>query len=256
MEKKVFLFISGILLVIVFFTSSLSAQEVEIAVDEANPPFMYKDCNTGNAVGLYPELVRAVFREIGINAQILPMPWKRTLLMGKMGKMGIAGIYKNHDRLLIFDYSDAIFDEKICIYTNKNKLFNYNELSDLNGMRIGVINGWSYGDDFDKSKEDGSFFVEGNSSDELNFKKLELGRLDCLLAIQQSGDSIIEKLNLQNDIVKLKNPVVINPTYIVFAKKTNQQELIHKFNDVVNQMKQDGSYQLLIKRIIGEDRMK
>ncbi|OGR23846.1 MAG: hypothetical protein A2277_20235 [Desulfobacterales bacterium RIFOXYA12_FULL_46_15] len=240
----------------IIFANPLYAIEIQFAVDEANPPFMYKNSTTGKAAGLYPELVQAIFKEFGAEAVVNPFPWKRVLTLGESGETGIAGIYKNEKRLLIFDYSKPIFDEKIVIYTHKDKRFAYNGIADLKGKSIGVIRGWSYGDDFDKGKEKGDFSIQENVSDELNFKKLEADRVDCVLAIQQSGDSVIEKLSLQDKVVMLEQPMIVNSTYIVFAKKSNQLELIKKFNDTLDRMNQDGSYQAKVKEIFEEEAKK
>ena len=248
--KRSNLILSGILVsLLTFFNSLLFAQDIQFAVDESNPPFMYKDSTSGQAAGLYPEMVKIIFNKIGTKVTVTPYQWKRLLSLSESGDVGVAGIYKNEKRLLIYDYSEPIFDEKIVIYTKKENKFNFSGVSDLKGKKIGVIRGWSYGDDFDKLKENGEVVVDETTADEFNFKKLEAGRLDCLLTIQQAGDALVQELGLSEKVVMLGTPVVVNPTYIVFAKSTKNQELIQKINAALDQVKQDGSYQAMMGKI-------
>ena len=65
----------------------------------------------------------------------------------------MVSIYKNNMRLNIFDYSDPLFEEHLAVYVKKGKGFSYTRLSDLRGKSIGLVRGWSYGEDFDAAWE-------------------------------------------------------------------------------------------------------
>jgi polar amino acid transport system substrate-binding protein len=251
MRKNLLLLILALGAILWTLSGSVTAAPVELAVDEANPPFMYKD-DTGKAAGLYPEMAKVIFEKIGSEVNVLPYPWKRVLQLSEAGEVGVIGIYKNDKRLEIYDYSEALFDDKIMVYTKADTTFAFAGTADLKGKKVGVINGWSYGSDFDQLKESGELTAEGTSADELNFKKLNAGRLDCLLAIEQSGDAIIKKLNLTDKITKVTPPLVVNSTYLVFAKSSNQQELLDKINQAISDMKGDGSYDQMIETIFNQ----
>jgi len=139
--KKVTVCLVWLSLMLGNILSAQAAEPVKIAVDSANPPFMYAEDN--KAVGLYPVLLNAVFAKMGMTTEIEAYPWKRTLSMGEKGAAAIGGIYKNEERLKIYDYSDPIFSEKLLIYVNKDASFPFSGVSDLKGKRIGVILGWS-----------------------------------------------------------------------------------------------------------------
>ena len=228
--------------------------KITIAFDEANPPFMY--ANADKVAGVYPNLIETVFKKMGQPVELKTYPWKRALELGDKGEVGIGGIYKNEARLKIYDYSAPIFDEKLNIYVKKGNRFAFKNVSDLKNKSIGVIRGWSYGDDFDKGKKEQLFKVEENSSDELNFKKLLADRLDCVIAIEQSADSVISKLGSHNQVEALDIPLAVNPTYLVFAKQQNKQGIIEQFNKTLMTMKQDGSYQTLIKVLFQQNTAK
>src|SRR5690606_24567875 len=89
-------------------TALLARAETLVAVDNANPPFMYQQDE--QPMGLYPLMLQAVFARLGEPLSIQAMPWKRALLRGAAGELGIGGIYKNSERLEVFDYSAPIFE--------------------------------------------------------------------------------------------------------------------------------------------------
>lgn len=221
-----------------------SASPTIIAVDSGNPPFMYE--TNGKAAGLYPLLLKAVFKRLNINMEVMAYPWKRALSMGEAGESGVGGIYKTEARLKVYDYSDKIYTENLMLYVKKGSNFNYATLDDLKGKEVGVILGWSYGDAFDKARADGLFQVEEVTTDLANLEKLSQGKLDCVVAIDIAADSIIKKMKYQDQIEKLSTPIAVNDTFLVFAKSLQQKDLLDKFNQTLSAMKQDGSYDALI----------
>jgi polar amino acid transport system substrate-binding protein len=229
---------------------SEESQKITVVVDEAYSPYMYK--SSEGAKGLYPDLVRAVLTRAGVSVEIKALPWARAVLMGEKGEAGVGGIYKNLKRLETFDYSDSLFDEHMVVYVRKGNAFSFNGLDDLKGKQVGVNRGWSYGEAFDKAKADGIFKANDAADNVANFKKLIFGRIDCFVADELSALMIIRNHDLANQVERLANPLAVTPAYVVFAKETGRKNLIDKFNVVLTEMKQDGSYQKLVEKFIAE----
>jgi polar amino acid transport system substrate-binding protein len=227
--------------------AGLAQAETIIAIDHANPPFMYQ--RDGQPKGLYPVLVQGVFKHAGIAVSIQAMPWKRALMKAENAQSGIAGIYKTAQRAEIFDYSQPIFEEKLIVYVRQDKAFQFTQVSDLYGKRVGVIRGWSYTEALDEAIKSGSIAASENVSDEANFKKLASGRLDAVIAIELSGQQIIQQLQLAN-MLALQPALSINPTYLIFAKKAQQQALLQRFDQSLAEMAADGSLAELVQQAI------
>ncbi|MCG7498852.1 transporter substrate-binding domain-containing protein [Vibrio sp. Of7-15] len=230
----------------VLFTQTVWAQSpaIQIAVDNDNPPYMYQE---GSIVkGLYPLLLRTVFHRMGVPLEVRAYPWKRVLHIGESGKAGVGGAYQTEPRLKIFDYSKPIYTETLLLYVNTDKAFQFNGLEDLKGKRVGIIKGWSYGDPFDKAKQDGLFTVYPVNSDTTNFKNLLLGRVDCIVATKLSGFLTIKKNDYHHKFKILKRPVAVNHTYLVFAKHLKYQALLNQFDGVLMKMKEEGTYDELV----------
>ncbi len=212
-----------------------------INVDIANPPFMYGI--QGKAMGVYPRLIQAAFRHMDSPVLVEAKPWNRTLMEGEHGLAGVGGLYKNSERLTKFDYSDQLFVERLVVYFNMLKPVAFSGVEDLKGKRIGVIRGWSYGDDFDRMRKDGDFTVEAVASDEQNFRKLEAQRLDAVITIREAGAVLAPKFK---DLGCAPTPLALNPTFLAFAKSAYRAALLKQFNSALMQMQKSGEFQKII----------
>ncbi len=223
-------------------------EPVKIAVDEANPPFMFQ--GGGKALGLYPALLETAFSRMGVDAEIKAYPWRRALSIGARGEAAVGGIYKNREREEVYDYSKPLFEERILLYVRKGKGFEFKSLQDLKGKTLGTIRGWSYGDEFDKAKQAGLFKTEEVEGDEINFKKLLAGRVDAVLGIDISAELAIRQQGCQGQVEALERPIAVNKTYIAFAKRLGKVELLERFNAALDEMRKDGSYERIVKACV------
>lgn len=224
--------------------SAWGADPVRVNVDAENPPFM--SAREGQPSGVYPALLVAAFARIKQPLVLKTKPWKRALLELDQGKAGIGGIYKNDERSEKYDFSEPILTEDIVVYFNTAKPINFKTLADLNGKRIGVIRGWSYGDLFDVARKSGKFTAEDVLNDKANFLKLAHGRLDAVLAVDEAGKSVISKEKL-NNIGQSKVLLAANQAYLAFNKSARQTDLLTKFSRAIAQMKQDGTHDRIVR---------
>lgn len=226
-------------------TGAFAQDKLVVNFDEGNQPFMY---GTATEVkGIYPSLIDAAFKKMGLTIQMGAMPWKRALAEADEGRAGVGGIYKNAAREAKYDFSAPIYQEKLVVYAQKGKGATYAKLDDLNGKTIAVIRGWSYGDEFDAARAAGKFKAEEAESDALNFKKLAADRVDLIVASPLAADPILKKEGLADKIEALPTPLAANDTYLIFNKKAGKADLIKKFNETIAAMKADGSYDKLTK---------
>lgn len=240
-------FFKSILILIIFIVTEENTLSIEtVAVDEGVIPLMYKV--NGEARGLYPVLIKEIFNRMEVSLEIKALPWKRALFYADSGLMGIAGVYKTEERLKKYDFSDELFNEVIVIYTLIDEQFEYKEINDLLGKKIGIIRGWSYGEEFDLYSSKKLFKVEEVSTDEQNFKKLFNKRLDCFLIVKEAGELILKRNPIfKKSMISLKKVFLVNPTYLIFPKSLNKVELLNKFNDELMKLKKSDKYNRLIK---------
>jgi len=229
-------------LAIVF--GGLSSAQVSIAFDAEDPPFMY--AKDSQPAGLYPAIFKAAFVRMGVAANQQSLPWKRALAGIDTGSIGVGGIYQNTDRLAKYDFSQAYFEERLAIFCFKGKEIAFTKLDDLYGKMVGVISGWSYGDDFDAAVKAGKIKVDPTDGDESNITKLVHGRLDAVLAIVESGDAAIKAQGVSDKVVRLPNLMTVNKVYLAFNKSADEKALLSDFDKAIAAMKSDGSFDKIV----------
>lgn len=223
--------------------SAWAAEPLLIDVDSEHMPFMFSQGD--KAAGVYPAVMSAIFAKLGIPVTILAKPWKRAIAELDESYAGVGGIYLNEERSKKYDYSEAMFSENIAVFFNKDKPISFKSLADLNGKKIGVRRGWSYGDAFDAAKKEGRFAVEEVDSDKANAMKLANGRVDAVLMVEEGGKAAISAEQLTN-IEESKVYLASTKAYLAFNKTAKQTELLANFNKTLLSMKHDGSFDAIV----------
>jgi polar amino acid transport system substrate-binding protein len=232
------------LLAVVLFAwggSCLAGGET-INVDEANPPFMY--AQGGQPAGLYPAIAAAAFRKMGVEVQVATLPWKRALQAVDEGRAGVLGIYRNAQREKAYDFSEAVFIERILLCCRKSRPHPANRVADLKGLRVGVILGWSYGDEFDEASRAGLFAVEEVGADLQNLEKLQQDRLDAALVIAESKAGLARRFP---DLAWSGKPLLLNATYLAFSKRAGKAALLRQFDGALDGLRKSGELARLVQ---------
>ncbi|MBI3898950.1 MAG: transporter substrate-binding domain-containing protein [Gammaproteobacteria bacterium] len=219
-----------------------ATDNIHINVDDANPPFMFM--RQGKSAGLYPTLMAAVFHEMRVEVDIESKPWRRALAEIEASTAGVGGIYKNSERIKKFDYSDPLFTERMNVYVVAYRDFPFSGLNDLMKKRVGVIRGWSYGNEFDEARRSGAVIPNEVSDDKQNFQKLNMGRVDAVLSIEQSANALIKSYpNL-----RLAGTLAENPTYLAFNKSAHMEAFLARFNEALARLKKSGEFERLVTK--------
>jgi len=220
----------------------------QVMLDTSNPPFMYGA--EGKVLGVYPAILAEAFKKMGVPLEMEAVPWKRAIAAIDEGKAGVGGIYKNEERLKKYDYSDKLFDEVIQVYVRKGAEFAFSGVPSLIGKKVGVLRGWSYGDDFDAAAKAGKIITDEAEGDAQNFAKLAAGRIDAVLAIRESGDINMASPDMAKAVAALPTPLSSSPSFLAFNKSAKKTDVLAKFNAAIAQMKADGSLDALVKSIL------
>lgn len=177
-------------------------------------------------------------------------PWKRAFVEIDKAQAGIGGLYKNAERLARYDFSDPIYTENIAVYYQRARPFAFHSVTDLYGKTVGVLRGWSYGDVFDAAVRAGSITVEEVSSDRSNFLKLKDGRVDAVLAVEESGKTNLATPGIFG-IDQAATYLASYPVHLAFNKRAAKTELLACFNKALLDMKRDGSFDRIVREELG-----
>lgn len=172
------------LLVALYFSSASVIQADTISI-RSDVWFPMNGQPGSDQPGYMIELAQEIFSQSGHTIDYRLMPWERALSEVRKGAIDcVVGAYKE-------DAPDFIFPEEhwgmdnSAFYVNKGNSWRYQGLTSLNGVKLGVIGGYAYGDEFDKYVADNSSgniqTVKGDNALEKNIKKVMAGRLDALI---------------------------------------------------------------------------
>ncbi|MBI9111865.1 ABC transporter substrate-binding protein [Maridesulfovibrio ferrireducens] len=226
--------IIAIMLTILFIPAPSIAKKHLSLVTDSFPPLYYQE--NGKNKGSYCELLDLTFKEMKIPYTLSFMPWERALRMAETQKTdGIPGTAKTEKRArrLIFPEEPLSIIDIVLFYRN-NEEFQFNGTSSLAGKKIGTINGYSYGEEFDQNN---LFIKEEVSSLKLNFLKLKAKRIDLVIAYKEVGLHTLQKLNLADQITYSPTPVHSSALYLAFSQKPGHGRLAKKFSRALRKIK-------------------
>jgi polar amino acid transport system substrate-binding protein len=194
----------------------------------------------GTAQGIYPALTREIYRRLGSSVDCRAIPWTRALSEARDATGGIGGLYINQEREAFLDFSEPLYKEDLAVYYREASGFKIRTVGDLRGKTVGVICGWSYGDEFDAASQNAAFIIEVNSSDELNFQKLLAGRIDVVIAVINSGDQFLAREPFAGVITR-SEAIFSLDVFIAFHRSLKKKDDLARINAAIAAMKKDGS---------------
>ena len=242
MMKKIFLLVLAAMLFLPLFAQN---KVITIAGDPW-PPFLDPENPTN---GLSVEIVNAAFETQGYETEIKYMPWARAINGVKEGDYDIlVNAWMTEERKEFLMFSDPYTANQIKFIKRAGSDFEFTQMSDLDGLTIGVIRGYGYGDKFMKYE----YFTRDESADfETNVKKLIAGRFDLTLE-----DEIVARIKIAKEnrlwfeeIEFVKNPLSQENLYVACGlKNARHQEIIEAFNKGLEVIKTNGTYAKIMEK--------
>lgn len=215
------------------------------------PPYQI---NSDDAVtGFSAQLVQNIYAKMDIPTEpIRAYPWKRALsILEHDNADALFSANHTRERETFARYPDeALVDSPWVIWSRGNSVIN--SLEDLKGKRIGVVIGYSYTDDFWKFIET-YCEVDKVTSDEVNFKKLEIGRIDATVAEYGNGHYLINKFELKSIKPQPRTEIKRDGLYIIFNRKNVSESFVSDFSKTLKEYKTTKEYKALRKEYFGDE---
>lgn len=211
--------------------------------------------------GYVVEMLKAIFEKGGGKVDYQTIPWKRAVAEAEQGKInGVIGALKS-------DTPDFIFpEEPIGVYTptlfvKKGSGWSYSGLDSLKGKRIGIINGYSYGDKLDayvKQNQNNAQAIDESSGEkpvEQSIRKLMAGRVDAFIEVPTVFWAQVDKLGL--DKSQFQEAGVVNdpePMFVSFSpKRPDSKTLATKLTNGIRELRRSGELAKILARYSVKD---
>jgi len=186
-----------------FFVAStpIQAQEtITILAEDGWPPFARAD-----GTGITNSLVKAAYREVGIDVKYEVVPFIRLLKQLELGR-GLAGfnIGKTPDVVNKYSYGkEPLFVESSDYFVLKDSpLLKYKERAQLPAKtRLGTIDGYMYGDFV--ATNPNSLVIQPVSRHDQNLKKMLAGRLDIVIMYSDVAKDLFKLKKYSDQLVQI-----------------------------------------------------
>jgi ABC-type amino acid transport substrate-binding protein len=225
-----------------------------VCYDDIFQPFFMQDGD--KFTGLNVDLVAEAGRRIGITVEFRQIPFKRLEL--ELSQGNVANIEcgfsfsrtEAREKYLTFGKVPIQpTDYTLFVRTGKNGI---ETLDALSGKVIGVRAGFRLPDAIAQGIRDNHWRIDEANSDDVNFKKLILGRVDAVLTNRDVGLYTLRELKMDG-VHPIWPPVTHLDTYMVFPKKQNSEMLAAAFDNAFSSMVADGTIERLREKYLGRD---
>lgn len=240
-------------LAVVFGLALLSTWEacatthIRLAVGEWAPYTSQEDAQGK----LLEEVTSRAFELEGITVEYAYFPWKRSYVLALNGEMdGTLPWNNSAERSQQFHVpmTSLVKDENVFFHL-KSTPFDWNRLEDIRNYRVGVTIGYQE----EAAYKAAGIRADAVSSEELNFKKMRLGRIDVYQTSKQVGYVTLAKIFTPAELsLFTHHPKVVYESefFVLFSRKTARGKyLAERFDAGLRKLKASGEYDRILARL-------
>ncbi len=241
--KKTITWVFMLYVVVSFSRSSFAEETIRITNGEWDP-FLSENLQH---YGVISHIVTEAFALEGVNVEYGFFPWGRAYEFVKFGDWDGSVVWTHTpDREKDVYFSDPLLVSNDVFFHLKRYTFDWNTIEDLKDIDIGATIGYTYGKAFDNAEKFGEIRVERVPTDDINFRKLLVGRIQIFPMNIDVGYSLMhEKFTLKEArlITNHLKPIGTYVYHLLLSKKVerNKQMLI-LFNKGLKRLKESGRY--------------
>ena len=238
---------SIILVTIILSINAYAETKITIATGEL-PPFVSRDFDKS----FLTEVFQEIEKDMNVVFIFKFMPWKRCEIELQKGTVWAAIPYvRTEERDKLYFFSERLFARHTYFFyysPEGKKNIPYSELNDLKKFRIGGVMGYYY----EKIFQDAGIDLELVTSEEQDFYKLQLGRIDLTPSEEITGWFLIKSLFPEDEIKKFHTlPRIFHSSDIYLMSSRNypdSKNILYKFNSSLIKIKNNGSFQKIMDR--------
>lgn len=230
------------LLLLVNFSLYSQQTELKLAAD-AWPPFT----NVEGEKSILTDLVSEALTRMNTSSSISIIEFNDVLNEIESGKFdGSPALWISDDRKEKYFFSKPYLYNQLILVGKKGSDVSQSSFSQLNGMRIGVVDNYAYGN-FGNNKE---ITIVSDVNNQKNLENLLSDKIDYMLV-----DALLIQYMLKyqlNDVTKHlaigQKPLLVKPLHFALGKNVeNAEEIISQFNEQIEEMIADESFNRILE---------
>ena len=233
-------------------TTNVFGQEITVVTEEF-PPFNYTNSETGEKTGLSTDIVKALLKEVGVNAEIKILPWARALHIAEVEKnVLIFSLKRKADRENKFKWVGELVKSKVYLIALKESpIAPSKTLDDFKPYITGAVRD---GANAQQLVSDGFKRVFLTSDRDSNWTLLKNNRIDLWCTDIISANHIAKSRGDAPSLLKPVypyEPLSQDGLYLAFSLPTDEA-LVEKFRAGLKRLKDNGTYTNILKRYSAE----
>lgn len=195
--------------------------------------------------GIASRIVAEAFALEGVNVQWDFYPWARSMMLAQRGqRAGTAVWLRSEQRDKDFYVSDPVVDSGYYLFHRKDVPFDWQQMHDLKGLRIGGANDFDYGPAFQQAEADGTLTVSRQTHEELALRQLLAGRIDVLPMDKTVAFDMLHQHFSAAERAQLTfhpKPLRSDTLHLMLSRAVpGNSELIKRFNAGLKQLRDSG----------------
>ena len=202
---------------------------------------------------LLERVVAEAFKAEGLTVKYSYYPWKRSYELTASGQYdGTFPWTRTPERVqrFVLNKLPLMRDEGVFFHL-KSKPFDWHTLDDLRRYKVGVTIGYR---DEDAYRQQG-ITADPVASEELNFQKMLVGRIDVYQTSKTVGYAVINKMFSREDAQRFTHhptPAQINDYYVLFSKTSpNGGRYADRLDAGLKKIKASGLYDQIMGEAAG-----
>lgn len=220
----------------------------KVGIDTTYPPFEFEE--GGEYKGIDIDIINEIAKNEGFKIELNPMDFGGIIQAMQAGELdvAIAGMSITDERKKVVDFSDPYFDAGLTLVVKKGTTA-IKTLDDLKGKTVAVKKGTT-GAAFatEKAKEKGYKVVQFNDSPAM-FQEVSNGNADVLL----EDYPVIAYAIAQKDLgLEIVGDRLNGDQYGIAVLKGENQELLKKINNGLQELRDSGKYDEILKKYLNE----
>jgi polar amino acid transport system substrate-binding protein len=232
-----------------FGGSASTAASLQLVTDQWIP---YENLSDAEAPGFSTEVLKQVFAAMGQEASFEEFPWARAAgLVFRGERDAIFTAFRNDERARFCHFPDEPLARDKWVFfvraADAGRL-KFSSFDDLVGHDIAVLRGASISPEFWDFAHQHRNFAE-TASDEANFRMLEAGRVDYVVASFANGMQLIGSLGLDGKVEPLLSRTLReDDMYVIFGKERVSPAFVGTFSDALHQFKRTEAFRAIYRK--------
>ena len=225
---------------------------ITVATEGDWSPYTYHDENTGELVGFDVELAKLIADKLGVEVQYQETDWESILAGVQSGRYDLAinGVTYTEERAQSFNFSNpyAQMDAVLIVAADNNDITSFDDLA---GKKTTNSNGSIYAE----WAEEYGATVEIVPTFQETMTMLIDGRADASINAISAFNDYSRAMEEAGQELEVKIAAYADPEkYVIAAQKDSKTEsLITEINNILDELKEDGTLAALSEKYFGFD---